>query len=306
MFRLRKYKFSSFSHTLPDGREMIFDAFWPGFKPEWDFAFWLQLLPQYCTNKTIRVLGPFWTEDNRPELEELKAKFGPWDYFITGENRDNPVELAHKCIGYRLPKSGSEIRFPYWQWYLTWPGFEIDPPYRRFGERLNLQKLMQPMSEFTELPSRNRENTSEKSAVLLTSHLKRHRRQLLRWTDKAMGCDAFGRKVRPTDLPKKELLASYIFNLCPENRIAEGYVTEKVPEAFLCGCIPIAYCDPRDLERDFNPNAVINVFGSSRREVIETLRSTALDPERLSELRSQPLVTRKPSIEPLLEFLSKS
>jgi hypothetical protein len=295
----------SFNHELPDGRRMVFDGFWRNFRPAEDYAFWIDLLPRHDDSAVIRVLGPFWRKNNRFRLEALYEAHGPWDYYITGESRDNPTDLAKKCIGFRVPQSDAEIRFPYWQWYLTWPGYEVAPPYRRFGERLSIDKLMQPISAFSETPSREAYQATATKAVLLTSHFKRHRRRLRRWTDKAMGCDAFGRKIRPTDLPKKELCSQYPFNLCPENNAAEGYITEKVPEGFLCGCIPITYSRPEDLEKDFNPRAVINLFGRGRKEIIELLREIATDYSMFEELRAEPLLLERPSLEPLIDFIER-
>ena len=63
---------------------------------------------------------------------------------------------------------------------------------------------------------------------------------------------------------KKELLSQYQINLCPENFIGQGYITEKIPEAFLSGCIPVTYCDPNDLKLDFNHKAVVNLYGLIR------------------------------------------
>lgn len=302
LFRPREI--NSFAYVLDDGRSMIFDGFWSGFQPAKDYGFWVDLLPRFCDKQTIRILGPFWHRHNRKQLESMRDELGRWDFFITGENRDNCTDLSEKCIGFRLPKTAGEIRFPYWQWYLTWEGYETAPPYERFGERLSIDNLMRPINAVFDPPSRDEFEQTQPKAVLMTSHFKRHRRRLWRMADKAMGCDAFGRKVRPTELSKKELLMAYPFNLCPENREDEGYITEKIPEAFLCGCIPLTYCHPDDLARDFNPAAVINLYGLSKRQAIARLREAATDYEMFQALRSEPLVLKRPSITPLLDFLS--
>lgn len=300
----RTQEIYSFSHVLDDGRTMIFDGFWAGFDPAKDCGLWVDLLPKFSTKKTIRVLGPFWRRSNRDQIDGMRDKFGLWDYFITGENRDNCIDLATKCIGFRLPRTIGEIRFPYWQWYLTWEGYEEKPQYERFGERLSIENLMRPIQDVFGTPSRDEFEQFARRAVLLTSHFKRHRRRLWRLTDKAMGCDAFGRKIRPTSLPKKDLLGEYSFNLCPENRLGEGYITEKIPEAFLCGCVPITYCHPDDLARDFNPAAVINLYGLSKRQSLSLLRRAATDYEFFQALRSEPLVLSRPCMSPLLNFLA--
>lgn len=295
---------NSIRHVLDDGRIIVFDGFWEGFQPTKDCGLWVDLLPKFCTKPTIRVLGPFWRPSNREKLDALRSEFGVWDYFLTGENRDNCTDLAEKCIGFRLPRTTAEIRFPYWQWYLTWQGYETAPKYERFGERLSIENLMRPIQDVFSTPSRDEFEQFARKAVLVTSHFKRHRRRLWRLTDKVMGCDAFGRKIQPTSLHKKDLLEAYYFNLCPENRLGEGYITEKIPEAFLCGCVPITYCHPDDLALDFNPAAIINLYGLSKRQALALLQRASGDYEFFQTLRSEPLVLERPSMSPLLNFLA--
>ena len=46
---------------------------------------------------------------------------------------------------------------------------------------------------------------------------------------------------------KFKFLANYRFNLCPENSLGEGYITEKIFDSIRSGCIPIywgAYLEP--------------------------------------------------------------
>lgn len=298
-------KMYSFSKVLPDGRKMVFDAMWATFDPEKDYSIWSTLLPRYCDKDVIRILGPFWQKHHRASLEQSCAEKGKWDFFITGENRDNPLDLAEKCIGFRVPRTRREIRFPYWQWHTAWPGFETEPAYDRFGSRLSLAGLMQPIEQTHGSFSISDFKRTKTKAVLLTSHLRDHRRRLYKQTKRAMGCDAFGRRIRPTELAKKDLLESYPFSLCPENQADTGYITEKIPEAFLSGCIPIGYCQPEDLQRDFNPKAVINLYGLTELQCRQTLRNAGKDYDQFQRLRSEPLLLKEPSLDPLISFLDR-
>lgn len=42
---------------------------------------------------------------------------------------------------------------------------------------------------------------------------------------------------------KKDFLKNCKYNICPENSIGNGYITEKIFDAFLSGCIPIYWGD---------------------------------------------------------------
>ena len=56
---------------------------------------------------------------------------------------------------------------------------------------------------------------------------------------------------------KIEYLKDFKFNICPENTISEGYITEKLFDAFKAGCIPI-YNGDENIELDLvNKNALL-------------------------------------------------
>jgi alpha(1,3/1,4) fucosyltransferase len=57
---------------------------------------------------------------------------------------------------------------------------------------------------------------------------------------------------------KLNFLKNYRFNLAFENSQSPGYVTEKLIEPLLMGCIPIYWGAP-DVAKDFNPACMINV-----------------------------------------------
>lgn len=57
---------------------------------------------------------------------------------------------------------------------------------------------------------------------------------------------------------KRAFLLNYRMNLAFENSQSPGYITEKLVEPLLAGCIPIYWGAP-DVARDFNPRCLINV-----------------------------------------------
>lgn len=57
---------------------------------------------------------------------------------------------------------------------------------------------------------------------------------------------------------KQTFLLDYRMNLAFENTRSAGYVTEKLVEPLLAGCVPIYWGAP-DVTRDFNPGCMINV-----------------------------------------------
>jgi alpha(1,3/1,4) fucosyltransferase len=73
--------------------------------------------------------------------------------------------------------------------------------------------------------------------------------------------DSAGRHFNNTRtrlLDKQSFLPGYRMNLAFENSRSPGYITEKLVEPLLAGCIPIYWGAP-DVARDFNPRCMINV-----------------------------------------------
>lgn len=57
---------------------------------------------------------------------------------------------------------------------------------------------------------------------------------------------------------KKEFLQKYKFNIASENSIVNGYITEKLVDAFNAHTVPI-YAGPNDVINEFNPASFINL-----------------------------------------------
>ena len=67
--------------------------------------------------------------------------------------------------------------------------------------------------------------------------------------------DSYGSDIRPVD-DKCSLLSRFNINLCLENSISYGYVTEKLFDSFLSGCLPIYNC--ASLHETINPRSIFD------------------------------------------------
>jgi len=101
---------------------------------------------------------------------------------------------------------------------------------------------------------------------------------------------------------KRELLKEYQFCFCPENAIAPGYYTEKVPESFACGSIPIAYVDAH-ASIDFNPRSFLNVYDYLSEGVSVGLEHDLLSEQRMLELTTTPLLRERIRLDLLIDFV---
>ena len=94
-----------------------------------------------------------------------------------------------------------------------------------------------------------------------------------------------------------------MFALCPENSMYPGYYTEKVPESFSAGCIPITWAD-QNIRSEFNPASYINLVDYAsvgyRNGLMQVLQH-----ENLKKLVREPLLLGLPDFRGLLRFLER-
>jgi hypothetical protein len=100
---------------------------------------------------------------------------------------------------------------------------------------------------------------------------------------------------------KNSTLQNYNFNICFENDLYPGYVTEKAIEAYMSGCIPVWRGD--DAGGYLNNEAVINVSGLSVSDAIEKVISVSKDLDLVQYMREQPLLKNTIQIESIISGL---
>lgn len=80
------------------------------------------------------------------------------------------------------------------------------------------------------------------------------RELLLRQAERQFGLDRFGGSGQKFDGAKAAVLERYTFCAAAENSFGFGYDTEKLPEAWDSGCVPVGtFLQPLS---DFNPLAI--------------------------------------------------
>ena len=89
---------------------------------------------------------------------------------------------------------------------------------------------------------------------------------------------------------KLAFLSAYRFNLCFENRSFSGYTTEKLPEAYRAGCVPLYWGNPL-VERDFNPRAFLSLHQfSSDAAFVEKVTELDHNEEARAAMLAEPLM----------------
>jgi hypothetical protein len=206
--------------------------------------------------------------------------------FISHENLDRPYwwriygELIVQSKFPRLtywPKSIDSMgaRFPYWYNYVEWPDYPRPNFYARFGKLYNLEVLMGPLKE---------DLARKDEVILVASHLDFPRESILQKLGTIKSIKIFGRAGSSFNGGKYCLMADYKYAFCSENSVGYGYDSEKIPEAWIAGCVPCgAYLNPFS---DFNPKVINNIDCNFNRAAY-----------------SSPLLINKPSLNEIEEYV---
>jgi len=115
--------------------------------------------------------------------------------------------------------------------------------------------------------------------------------------------DVFG-PVTGRPVPDKlSVFKRYRFVLCFENDLYPGYVTEKPFDAWVAGSVPLYR--GLDARGDLNGRAVLNMATLGGFEgLLEEVRRLERDRDALNDIASQPLLTVRPDVSPVLDLVS--
>lgn len=92
---------------------------------------------------------------------------------------------------------------------------------------------------------------------------------------------------------KIDFIKKYKFNIASENSIVDGYITEKIGDAFVARTIPI-YCGDKYVTTDFNNQSFINVNDySSYSELVNDIKDIDSNKDRYLEILNAPIFNDK-------------
>ncbi len=268
----------------------------------------------------LLIVGPFAAKNSKPYRwcpKPLRPIVGKAIEAAKGTRENQPLTLFHTQENERhdyLPtdysisfdlgvQSKRHFRFPYWMEMLDWSHEGISGNSNpRYGELLKMNTLMSPLG--------NRYLNRNHACAILSSHLREPRGSLFSALEKVIPTQGFGaffnkdiKDHHSSGFLKKDILKEFSYNLCPENGLYPGYYTEKIPEAFNSGCLPITWAD-ENISGDFNPKAFLNMQPLFKNN-FQDLAAIFADKEKIESFQAQPLLLEKPTIEPLKEFLKE-
>ena len=270
-----------------------FSDMWEGFDPQDNF--FLDLLRATIGSQkevigtsgqpsSLHIYGPFGT---------AHTSFKSPKVFFSGE-RVRPEDLQDEGTSLFLTHSVTEddrhVRFPLWLLFLDW--------FKTGSARRN------PNGAPVELATRPLANTKQYLGSMVVSNptcSERNQafealqgvgvaRQPL-WRSGGAYKNNIGGPISSLyggggagDMSKLAFLRDHTYNLCFENGMADGYVTEKLLHAKLAGCVPL-YWGPPEALTDFDASGVVMCNASN---IVETVRDLEANLNRRDAIAATP------------------
>jgi len=114
--------------------------------------------------------------------------------------------------------------------------------------------------------------------------------------------ELFGRSVNNYVKDKTGTASLYWFNLCFENDLYPGYVTEKILEAWIAKTVPLYW--GHDEDKILNPDALVNLKDfNSLEDFVVFVSELYSDKDRMVEMISQPLFKNQFNYNEIVNFL---
>lgn len=274
-----------------------YSGFWKGFEKKNNFFH--HLLSRHFR---IESPGPWKKPDicfhslfhskKRPQVKPVNGN-SMINIFYTGENRLPATNNYHLIISTIRAPLDNLLYLPNWVLSIDWFGtMEHSPTLetRRFGRPVKPEELY--------MSGKINSKSGSCSIVFKNDHYLRNR--AIAEVSKYCECVVYGPGVH---LQKKmDALEPSTFNICFENSIGNGYVTEKLIEAKVCGCVPLYYGYPLD-PGVYNTDCCINLYDHAlqfqeaffnRNTVHEITHTTLLkiNPEHLLEQFEDSFINR--------------
>lgn len=215
--------------------------------------------------------------------------------FYTGENERPKFPYADYSLSFDHEEyGGKNFRLPHWYLYVNWWGAPNFPHATISVDSLSKQYVAEEVYDrknFCNIVIGNPVSNRIEVATKLNEYKPVH---------------GFGKVFgRHFDGCKVDLLKNYRYNICFENTIYPGYVTEKLLQAKVAGCVPIYYgTDSANI--DFNEKCFINYKDYSSNTILEKIIDLDSNKSKFIDIASQPLFNIIPNLNNLYTFLKKA
>ena len=261
--------------------KIAFWGFWPDFIPE-NNLFIKTLNLEY----DIKIVNPFFTEQDimftsffeRGVHSRMKTirftKPAKLKILFSGESYLTGFDKFDATISTLDFPSPSNIYLPFWFHYMDWfgDGDVRSDLYKNFGRAIKPDELLRPLKfQCRKFKFSIVYNNNHYLRPAFVKHLNlTSENALIVGPDQSIDS-------------KLSALSKASANLCFENTVAHGYVTEKLIEAFSAGCYPIYYGAPLS-KQIYTPDNILNIFEISSQEDFKEIVANYLSAHELKPL----------------------
>ena len=250
----------------------------------------------------------FISSHTRSGIDFSKSKYVPnqqpsgrsdFKVFFTGENERPPQGEWDAYLSFDLNSyEGRNVYLPLWWITTTDLLFPTKSPW--LGREVTLDEMMADRkSSWASRP---------KFCVAFIGKaypFRMHAIAALSKIEKVQVYGGIARNTKQTSAETKfELAQEYKFVFCFENDLFPGYVTEKAPEAWATGAVPLYW--GQDRAGYLNPDALINADTFSSLEEFVSYVSTVNSSKELWEHHAnQKLLLKRPNVQKIVDLLSE-
>jgi hypothetical protein len=219
-----------------------------------------------------------------------------------GENiRPNYIGYGHSLSFDYDTYGGRNHRLPLWYSRLAWDGFEQKP--RKNNMHNHGYEQLIPIKQLTQ--RRKLDIASkDKFCALIANNPEGLRVNLYSSISAYKQVDGYGNMFNnPLRKSKFAILPEYKFCLCPENSIYDGYITEKLIDAYAGGTVPL-YSGDLSVLRAFNIKAFLNYQENMNMDMfVEYVRGWDSNIEMYKSTYEQPLLKGAPILDDAIQFV---
>lgn len=272
--------------------------FWPGFDVNCN---WFNLLFKYCfldrnisitnnPNEADVIIGSCFGNN----IDHITNKCTKIIYLGENIRPDNYLSKYDYALCFDIYSSDKRIfRLPHWWLYINWWNEPNFPHATISLDQLNNNWNLEQIS------------SRKKFCAIIIGNPVPNRLQCVSALNKYLPVDCFGKAFNNVYTGDKvELLTQYRWNICFENAIYPGYITEKLLQARVAGCLPIYYGDDT-VTFDFNKFGFLHYNKcSSLESLVDLIKFMDSNYEMLYRIVKQPyFYGNVPSLTDLYYFL---
>lgn len=242
----------------------------------------------FAASKLFKSKLPEYTNRSRYGFVSRENSASRRKIWYTGENFRTPYYSADGYLGFDADDPDAHVvYFPHWM-------------YRLFAD-VNMHSKMSDQ-HFKYLLEPRGIIQRDLNACMFSSALDPRRLLIRNTLSEYLHVECFGSAFNRRVESKSLTSLGFGIQICPENAIYPGYVTEKLLESWNSGNVPI--WEGLDSFGYFNRDAIIDITGLNTSQIRRIF--SGLNIHELAYMRSLPILNKVPSLDPVISLVKQT